>query len=46
MQLENLNEVGKQVVERVIENAVKFLDDKDFHKIVDDILEYQVEETD
>jgi hypothetical protein len=38
LQIENLNETGKLVVERVIENAAKYHGDKDYRKIVNDIL--------
>lgn len=38
---ENLNETGRLVVERVIENAAKYHGNKDYRKIVDDILEQQ-----
>jgi len=44
LQIENLNETGRLVVERVIENAAKYHGDKDFRKIVDDILEQQAKE--
>ena len=46
LQIENLNETGKLVVERVIENAAKYHGDKDYRKIVDDILEQQARESD
>ncbi|MBF0553256.1 MAG: STAS-like domain-containing protein [Nitrospirae bacterium] len=42
----NLNDTGKNVFERVIENAVKYYADKDYRKIVDDILEQQAKESD
>ncbi|MBF0498067.1 MAG: STAS-like domain-containing protein [Deltaproteobacteria bacterium] len=45
LQLENLNETGKLVVERVIENAAQYHGDKDYRKIVDDILEQQSRES-
>lgn len=45
LQLENLNETGRQVIERVIENAAKYHGDKDYSKIVDDILEQQAKES-
>ncbi|SPD75143.1 conserved hypothetical protein [uncultured Desulfobacterium sp.] len=45
LQIENLNETGKLVVERVIENAAKYHGDKDYRKIVDDILEQQARES-
>jgi hypothetical protein len=38
---DNLNEIGGLVVDRVIENAAKYHGDKDYRKIVDDILEQQ-----
>ena len=41
---EGLNETGRMVVERVIENAVNYHGDKDYRKIVDDILERQAME--
>ena len=41
LHIENLNETGKMVVERVIENAAKYHGNKDYRKIVDDILEEQ-----
>jgi len=45
LQIENLNETGTMVVERVIENAAKYHGDKDYRKIVDDILEQQAKES-
>lgn len=45
LQIENLNETGTMVVERVIENAVKYHGNKDFRKVVDDILEQQSKES-
>jgi hypothetical protein len=45
LHIENLNETGKMVVERVIENAAKYHGDKDYRKIVDDILEQQARES-
>ena len=44
LQIVNLNETGKLVVERVIENAAKYHGNKDYRKIVDDILEQQARE--
>lgn len=41
LHIENLNETGKMVVERVIENAAKYHGNKDYRKIVDDILAEQ-----
>jgi hypothetical protein len=41
LQFEGLNDVGRLVVERVIENATKYHSDKDYRKILDDILERQ-----
>jgi len=41
LHIENLNETGRMVVERVIENAAKYHGNKDYRKIVDDILEEQ-----
>lgn len=46
LQIEHLNETGRLVVERVIENAAKYHGDKDYRKIVDDILERQAKESD
>ena len=45
LQFENLNETGRLVVGRVIENATKYHGDKDYRKIVDDILEQQARES-
>jgi hypothetical protein len=45
LQIENLNETGKLVVERVIENAAKYHGDVNYRKIVDDILEQQAKES-
>ncbi len=44
--IENLNETGRLVVDRVIENAAQYHGDKDYQKIVDDILELQAREPD
>lgn len=44
--IENLNESGRLVVDRVIENAAQYHGDKDYQKIVDDILEQQAKESD
>ena len=44
LQIENLNESGRLVVKRVLENAAKYHGDKDYRKIVDDILEQQAKE--
>jgi hypothetical protein len=44
LQIVNLNETGWLVVERVIENAAKYHGNKDYRKIVDDILEQQARE--
>jgi hypothetical protein len=46
LQIENLTETGRLVVERVIENAVKYHGNKDHRKIVEDILEQQAKESD
>ncbi|MCP4701010.1 MAG: STAS-like domain-containing protein [Gammaproteobacteria bacterium] len=46
LQIEHLNKTGELVVERVIENAAKYHGDKDYRKIVDDILEMQAKESD
>ena len=45
LQIENLNETGKLVVERVIENAARYHGDVNYRKIVDDILEQQAKES-
>jgi hypothetical protein len=45
LRVENLNETGKLVVERVIENAARYHTDIDYRKIVDDILEQQAKES-
>jgi len=45
LRIENLNETGKLVVERVIENAARYHSDIDYRKIVDDILEQQAKES-
>lgn len=45
LQIDHLNETGKLVVERVIENAAKYHGDKDYRKIVDDILAQQARES-
>lgn len=44
LQIENLNETGSLVVERVIENASKYHADETYQQIVDDILNKQAEE--
>ncbi len=44
LKIENLNETGSLVVERVIENAAKYHGDKDYRKIVDEILKRQAME--
>lgn len=41
LQIQHLNETGRMVFERVIENAAKYHGDKDYRKIVDDILAQQ-----
>jgi hypothetical protein len=41
----NLNETGEMVLNRVIENAAKYHGDKDYRKIVDDIIEKQAKES-
>jgi STAS-like domain of unknown function (DUF4325) len=43
LHLENLNEVGKIVVERVILNASQFRKNTDHKKIVDDLLKAQAQ---
>lgn len=45
LQIKNLNETGKLVVERVIENAAQYHGNKDFRSIVDDILEQKSNES-
>jgi hypothetical protein len=45
LHIKHLNETGKLVVERVIENAARYHGDKDYRKIVDDILEEQSRES-
>jgi len=45
LQLENLDETGNLVVERVIENAARYHGDVNYKKIVDDILEQQAKES-
>jgi len=46
LQIEHLNETGRLVVERVIENAGEYHGNMDYRKIVDDILSQQVKESD
>ena len=46
LQIEHLNETGRLTVERVMENAAKYYGDKDYRKILDDILEQQSKESD
>ncbi len=45
LQVENLNETGRLVINRVIENAARYHGDVDYRKVVDDILEQQARET-
>jgi len=45
LRIEHLNETGRLVVERVIENAARYHGDKDYRKIVDDILKQQARES-
>ena len=45
LKIENLNETGTMVVERVIENAARYHGDVNYRKIVDDILEHQAKES-
>lgn len=45
LKIDNLNDTGKRVVERVIENAAKYHGDKDYRKIVDDIIAQQAGES-
>ena len=42
----NLNETGELVFKRVSENAAEYHTDKDYQKIVDDIIEKQAKESD
>lgn len=44
LHIENLNETGTLVFERVIENASKYHNNPDYKKIVDDILERQAKD--
>lgn len=44
LKIEHLNETGWMVVERVIENASKYHVDKDYRRVVDEILEEQARE--
>lgn len=46
LKIENLTETGRLVVGRVMENAAKYHSDRDYRKIVDDILEQQAKESD
>jgi hypothetical protein len=46
LHFENLNETGKSVVERVIENAAKQHADKQYRDIVEEILTKQAKESD
>lgn len=46
LHIENLDIIGRNVMERVIENAARFHQDKDYKKIVDQILEQQAKESD
>jgi len=45
LKIENLLEDGKLVVDRVIENASRYIIDEDYRKIVDTILKKQSEES-
>jgi hypothetical protein len=44
LHIENINQIGKLVVDRVIENASRYHTDVDYRKIVDDILGQQAKE--
>jgi len=44
LQIEHLNETGKRVMERVIDHAARYYGDKDYRRIVDDIMEQQVKD--
>ncbi len=46
LHFENLNDIGQLVVSRVLENASIYHRDKDYQKIVDDILEQQAKDSD
>ena len=46
LHLANLNETGGLVFERVKENAAEYHTDKNYQKIVDDIIEKQARESD
>ncbi|WP_422881371.1 STAS-like domain-containing protein [Pantoea agglomerans] len=46
LHIQNLDTVGESVMSRVIENASKFHADRDYKKIVDNILELHAKETD
>lgn len=44
LKIENISEIGNQVIERVIENAAQYHGNPNYRKIVDDILKQQEEE--
>ena len=46
LKIENLNETGKQVIQRVIENAEQFYGDPNYRTTIKDILQQQAEESD
>ncbi len=46
LHLSNLNETGTLVFNRVKENAAEYHADKDYRKIIDDIIEKQAKESD
>lgn len=46
LQVEGLNETGRMVMERVLENAARYYSDQDYQRIVDDILDQQALELD
>jgi len=46
LHIHNLDSVGQSVMSRVVENASKFHADRDYKKIVDNILELHAKEAD
>lgn len=46
LKYENINDVGKQVIDRVIDNASQYHGNQDYRHIVDDILKQQEENSD
>ncbi|HEI6905126.1 TPA: STAS-like domain-containing protein [Yersinia enterocolitica] len=45
LHIEGLDRVSASIIERVIENAIKFRSDVDYKKIVDEILEQQARDS-